>query len=183
MPKGCFVPPDVLSPRTFCPHGCLVFRTYCPSGRFVLSDVLSLRTFCPTDNISLAFMSPDVFSRKFCPSGHFGSERFVWHREYKVVWNSEAIASCVFFASSIFPPCYISFLFIPSITVRKRYTSWRWADNVKISRFHLIKGSKCFSASGGRHVCLFIWERWTFVSRLIAGGFAFRLLAWHREEH
>jgi hypothetical protein len=60
---------DVLSPRTFCPHGRFVRRTFCPT------DVLSPRTFCPTDVLSLRmfcrygrFVPTDVLSlRTFCP--------------------------------------------------------------------------------------------------------------------
>jgi hypothetical protein len=45
-----FVCPDVLSRRTFCPHGRFVRRTFCltyvRSPDVFLPDVLSLRTFC-----------------------------------------------------------------------------------------------------------------------------------------
>ncbi len=53
---------EVFSLWTFCPHRRLVFRTFYPFGCFVLPDILSLRTFCPTDIMSLAIISPDVFS-------------------------------------------------------------------------------------------------------------------------
>jgi hypothetical protein len=53
---------DVLSPRTFCPHGCFVRRTFC------LMDVLSPRTFCLTDVLSLWMFCPRTFCpRTFCP--------------------------------------------------------------------------------------------------------------------
>jgi hypothetical protein len=70
---------DVLSPRTFCPHGRFVHRTFCPTdvlsdgpfvpmddlsdGRFVTTDVLSPRMFCPHG----CFVPTDVLSpRRFC---------------------------------------------------------------------------------------------------------------------
>ncbi len=77
--------PDVLSTRTFCPHGCffsrmLCRRTFRPSGRFVRPDVLSVRTFFLPDVLSAGrFVSPDILSagrlvppdvlsrRTFCP--------------------------------------------------------------------------------------------------------------------
>ncbi len=77
-PKGCFVsgrfvPPDVLSPQTFCLHRCFVptdvlsLRMFCPYGRFVpwtlCLRLFCLRTFC---------------LRMFCPYGRFVSGRFVW---------------------------------------------------------------------------------------------------------
>ncbi len=64
--------PDVLSLRTFCPHGRLVCRTFCPYGCFVSTDVLFPQTFCPSDVMSPAVLSPDVLSpdvlslRTFC---------------------------------------------------------------------------------------------------------------------
>jgi hypothetical protein len=64
---GCFVPMDVLSPRTFCPHGCFVptdvlsARCYV-TGRFVLPDILSAECFVRTDVSSC---------RTFCPAGRF----------------------------------------------------------------------------------------------------------------
>jgi hypothetical protein len=56
-PHGCFVRrtfclPDVLSAGhfvhwTFCPYGRFVRRMFCLYGCFVPKDILSLRTFCP----------------------------------------------------------------------------------------------------------------------------------------
>ncbi len=46
MPLGRFVPPEVLSPRTFCPY-----------------DVLSFWTFCPKNVLSLEVKSQNVMSQ------------------------------------------------------------------------------------------------------------------------
>ncbi len=79
-PDGRFVPADVLSPWTFCPHGRFVRRTFCLTGvlsprMFCPTDVLSLLTFCPhgrfvpTDVLSTDVLSPDVLSPDVL-SGH-----------------------------------------------------------------------------------------------------------------
>ncbi len=59
---------DVLSPRTFCPHGHFVPTDILSAGRFVLTDVLS----------NWRFVCPDVLSpRTFCLYGRFVPGRFV----------------------------------------------------------------------------------------------------------
>jgi hypothetical protein len=65
---------DVLSPRTFCPHGCFVPTDVLSDGRFVPTDVLSDGRF-----VAMDILSP----RMFCPHGrfvhgHFVSGHFVW---------------------------------------------------------------------------------------------------------
>jgi hypothetical protein len=65
-PHGRFVrrmlcPPDVLSPRTFCPTDVLSLWTFCPHRRFVPTDVLS------TDVLSPDVLSPDVLSGHLVP--------------------------------------------------------------------------------------------------------------------
>jgi hypothetical protein len=82
---------DVLSPRTFCPHGCFVCRTFCPTDLlsprtfFVATDVLSPRTFCPH--------GPFVHGRFV--SGRFVSRRFVWApwKTWTVLYTALALPS------------------------------------------------------------------------------------------
>jgi hypothetical protein len=107
---------DVLSPRTFCPHGrfvpmdvlsagCFVRRTFCPTDilsprTFCPTDVLSLRTFCPhgrfvpTDVLSTDVLSPDILSPDVL-SGHRFATTWVqiignvwknWCRDENCVW-------------------------------------------------------------------------------------------------
>jgi hypothetical protein len=57
MPKGSFVPPDFLFPKTFC-----------------IPNVLSHKTFCP----SRCFFPLDVLSHGGYVSGRFFSVYFVW---------------------------------------------------------------------------------------------------------
>ncbi len=64
-PSGCFVPPDVFSPRTFCPSGRLVHGYYV-SGRYV---------------------SGRFFLQTFCPSGRLISGFFVWAPVGKLIHN------------------------------------------------------------------------------------------------
>ncbi len=66
--------PDVLSLRTFCPHGSFVCWPFCPTDVMSLAvmspDILSLRMFY----LSGCFISPDVLSLwTFCLSGRFVS--------------------------------------------------------------------------------------------------------------
>ncbi len=69
---------DVLSPRTFCPHGRFVSmddvsagrfvrRTFCPHGRFVRRMFCLYRRFVPTDVLSPQMFCPRTFClRTFC---------------------------------------------------------------------------------------------------------------------
>jgi hypothetical protein len=60
--------------RTFCPHGCLVSRMFCPARRFVPSDVLSLRTFSPRI-LYLRLLCRRTFCLwTFCCSGRYFSQ-------------------------------------------------------------------------------------------------------------
>jgi hypothetical protein len=83
--------PDILSRWTF------GRRMFCPAGRFVPPDVLSRRTFCLTDVLSDGrFVQRTLgrwtfFCRTFCPSGRFVVGRFVWalythHPLFTVHW-------------------------------------------------------------------------------------------------
>ncbi len=60
--------PDVLSLRTFSPHGHFVCWMFCPARRFVPLDVLSLRTFCPMDIMSHgSYVSGRYVAGRFVP--------------------------------------------------------------------------------------------------------------------
>jgi hypothetical protein len=71
-PHGRFVrrtycPTDLLSPRTFCPHGRFVRRTFCPHGCFVRRTFCLYGRFVPTDVLSSRTFCPQTFClRTFC---------------------------------------------------------------------------------------------------------------------
>jgi hypothetical protein len=102
---------DVLSPRTFCPHGRFVRRTFCPP------DVLSDGRSVPTDVLSDGcFVATDVLSpRTFCPYGHFVHGRFVSGRfvSGRFVWApcflSTSFYQCMHLSISLSLCLYMSF--------------------------------------------------------------------------
>ncbi len=69
--SGRFVPPDIMSPRTFSPLEAWFLWTFCPSRRFAPPDVLSHECYVSGryDSgriFSGRFVPPDVFLRTFC---------------------------------------------------------------------------------------------------------------------
>ncbi len=71
--SGLFVPPNILSRRTF------GLRKFCPAGRFVIPDVFSFRTFCPSRRYVPRMLCLRLSCRRtlrlrtFCPSGRYVS--------------------------------------------------------------------------------------------------------------
>jgi hypothetical protein len=99
-PKGCFVsrhvvPPDLLSPLTFCLPDVLSHRTFCPARRFVPPDVLSHGRYvsgCSVSGCSVAGRSVagrSVAGRsvagRFVPPDILSGHRILWKLELKQI--------------------------------------------------------------------------------------------------
>jgi hypothetical protein len=68
-PRGCFVPPEVLSPWTFCLTDLLSLWKFCPSRCFVPVNILSHGFYVLDNGVSGCFVPQDVLSLDVL-SGH-----------------------------------------------------------------------------------------------------------------